>query len=151
MLVIDIQGFFVLKKFVPKELAAYDGEQITHVVFKPPFNKEYLTDHDLRQSIWLEKHYHGILWNSGLVSLEEMEALMKHLCEKHRTIYVKGKPKTIYLQRFSDKVQEYPNEEELALRNYLVPPECSFHNIDIGHCALSNVKLLYKCIQKYNK
>lgn len=43
MIVLDMQGFVINKEFIVKELAASNGYQIYHFIFKPPIDFEMLS------------------------------------------------------------------------------------------------------------
>lgn len=149
MLVIDLQGFYIGKQFIVKELAAYDGHTKTHFVFKPPFDKSFLSNKDRRQVQWLENNYHRLDWNCGFVDLDNLNNILKKMESNSDVIYVKGKQKCKFLKQYIDNVLEFPHDKEFSLRDYRVRPKCSFHNGLYGHCSLSNVKLIFNYVEKY--
>jgi len=140
-LVIDIQGFKVENnKFIPKELAAFDGFKICHYVFKPPFEIGYLPPELYKQAQWLTKNHHCILWNEGYTPVHKFSEIIKNLTEKVDNVYVKGKEKSDFIRKYSLKpvveLCEYP-----ALQKE--KPNCFYHSQIKCICALNNVYYLY--------
>ena len=141
---VDIQGFKCSFGYILKELAIYDGVRMSNFLFKPPFNRNMLSDKDKKVVSWAEG-YHGMEWDSGNIDLNEINGILKIL-ESSPTIYVKGYEKAKVLEKFLDqeKIYNIPIDFEPKLSKFKKIPECFFHkNVTLYHCALSNVKLLY--------
>lgn len=145
MKILDVQGYLINKtEFIPKELAIFDGEKVSHYIFKPPFKYYQLTKDDRKQVVWLENYYHGLMWGVGWTSLQSFKNILQYETKNDSIIYVKGFEKTNFIRKYlGNIVQEYP-ETEFSLRNINRQPYCFYHNIPYGHCALVNVKLLYE-------
>lgn len=141
LLVIDVQGFKVENnRFIPKELAAYDGKKICHYIFKPPFDIKYLPPDLLKQIEWLFKNHHCISWHTGFTPIHKFADILKNLTEKVDIVYVKGKEKTEYIRKYSAKpVVELDEQPSLEKRESL----CFYHTKSLCICALSNVYYLY--------
>lgn len=146
MLVIDVQGFCIGNKFVPKELSTYDGKQFSHFVFKPPFHIDYLHAGELQQVRWLEKYYHGLKWDDGFTSLDELPRILQKIQQDHDDIYCKGALKYNMLKEYLPSIKTCPNDEEFSLRKYAITPKCSHHILKVCRCSLNNVKYIYKFI-----
>lgn len=144
--ILDIQGFMLNRKhFIPKELAIYDGNQLSHYIFKPPFKYHGLTDDNKRQICWLESYFHGLRWSHGWVEFTLFRDILLHETRNDTIVYVKGYEKTKFIQRFLGyKAVEYPGDSP-QLCKVSQSPTCTQH-LTTGatkHCALTNVLLLW--------
>lgn len=149
MIVLDAQGFTINKRFIIKELAAYDGKKTAHFLFKPPFSLDFLDTDELKQVHWLENNYHGLSWSSGFIHLEELSKILRNLTRQEDKVYVKGNMKVNFFRKYlGDKVLEFPAEEQPSLEKFLPKPDCYGHNLTFAHCGLSNVLLLYKYLEE---
>ena len=142
IVVMDVQGFKIGNKtFYPKVLAVYDGNAISHFIFRPPFPFKTLPDDLQRQEKWLMHNHHCIDWNKGFTPAFLLPKIIERLLRDVDTVYVKGKEKAEYLQRFVKKtIVEL--EEQPALREST--PSCMYHTSPLCICALSNVYSLYQ-------
>lgn len=149
MIVVDLQGFTIKKQFIPKELALYDGYRQGHYIFKPPCEKCELNVSERKTVNWLERHYHGLLWDSGFTYLNQLYDILIETLQHHEIVYVKGEMKLKFLKELThlDNIYAYPEDKQPSLRKFISRPECMFHVKKYTHCALSNVLLLYKYIQ----
>lgn len=139
--IIDVQGFKIENnKFIVKEFAAYDGKNICHYIFKPPFPMRMLPSNLYKQAIWLTENHHGLNWKDGFVPLHQFPAILQYVTSKSDGIYAKGKEKVEYLQKYSSK-PVFELDEQPALEQQ--EPRCFFHTSDLCICALSNVYYLY--------
>lgn len=141
MLVLDVQGFKLENnKFIPKELAAYDGNKICHYVFKPPFDIRFLPSHLRKQADWLMKNHHSILWNDGFTPIHKFSNIMKNLTEQVDQVYVKGTEKMQYIKKYTlNPVIDLGDDPPLQKEK----PHCFYHSNPICICALTNVYYLY--------
>ncbi|KAL1488089.1 hypothetical protein ABEB36_015457 [Hypothenemus hampei] len=134
--------------YVVKELAIFDGLRCTAFLFQPPFSKALLSDPDKNIVKWAEDHYHGLEWESGYVSLNELEPILMNLKKFYNNpkIFIKGMKKFEVLKEFlsETKIHFIPNESEPMLSKYKSVPECYFHkSVNSWQCAIKNVKLLF--------
>ena len=141
MLALDVQGFKIENnKFIPKELAGYDGYKISHYVFKSPFNISYLPPDLYKQADWLMKNHHCISWNEGNTPVHKFSEIIKNLTEKVDQVYVKGREKSDYIRKYSIKpvieLDEHPSLQKGE-------PHCFYHSKLPCICALTNVYNLY--------
>lgn len=140
--VIDVQGFKVENnRFIVKEFAAYNGKQISHYVFKPPFNMDLLPPHLHKQVVWLTENHHSIKWSNGFIPLYKFPNILQHIADRSDRIYVKGKEKADYIRKYSSR-QVIELEEQPTLK--FAEPLCFFHTKNPCICALSNVFYLYE-------
>lgn len=139
--IIDVQGFKTTDKtFTPKELAAYDGNQICHYVFKPPFHFNSLPDHLKSQATWLQKNHHCIPWDQGFTQVYNFDKIIKSLTDNVDVVYVKGHEKAEFLKNIISKpIQEFDEQPALTKAN----AHCFYHSENNCVCALSNVFMLY--------
>lgn len=140
-LILDLQGFKDEKnKFIPKELAAYDGEKIIHYVFKQPFPLNFLSPECHKQAVWLMKNHHCINWNLGFTPLHYFSTIIKQVTKNAEFVYVKGVEKAKYIKKYVDNaVIELDEEPPL----FLSKPKCFYHSKPEAMCALSNVINMY--------
>lgn len=144
-LIIDVQGFKSEDNFIPKELAAYNGQQLAHYIFRIPFPLNSLPQNLQRENKWIMENCHGLDWKEGFTPLYQFKNIVLNLSEKADVIYVKGREKTNYIKEYTKKevveLDEQPALPELS-------PKCVYHhqpkNIKKScKCALSNVFYLY--------
>lgn len=140
-IIVDMQGFNDEKnKFIPKELAAYDGDKISHYVFKKPFALNLLPPDQYKQARWLMCNHHCIDWNSGFTPLHYFDSILKKLTKDYLFVYVKGNEKAEYIRKYSSRpIIELDDEPRIKP----LTPKCMFHSKSPSVCALSNVFFLY--------
>lgn len=137
-MVLDVQGFKIENnKFIPKEMAAYDGNRICHYIFRPPFGLDCLDPEALKQTLWLMHNHHCIDWDAGYTPLYKFSNIIKSLTEKVDIVYVKGKEKADFLRKLTSKpiieLEEQPRLKKNA-------PKCFYHsNSTSCACSLFNV------------
>lgn len=144
ILVMDIQGFEVEnRKYIVKEMAAYNGKQLCHYVFKPPFPYDMLSE-ELQKKVYSQTvNSHGIQWETGFTPLHLFGKILHNLCNVATYIHISGEEKANYLGQFTYK--SVLNLEEAYLEKST--PTCLYHSNDYCICALSNVFKLYEnCI-----
>ncbi|CAH2014170.1 unnamed protein product [Acanthoscelides obtectus] len=123
------------------EHAGYDGQQIRHHVFKPPFALDLLPPDLQTQATWLMQHHHCINWNSGFTPLHTFPKIMDELTKHADRIFFKGIEQANCLRRFSRKpVIEFAEQPRLEPAS----SACFYHSKPITMCTLSNVFYLYK-------
>lgn len=149
-IIIDLQSFTTdNNKFIPKELAAYNGYEICHYVFKPPFPFDMLKLNYQRSAKWLIKNYHSINWQTGFTDLHQFQNIMYDLSKKADTIYVKGKEKADYIQKFTNKIVVEMDEHPAIIHQKAM---CFYHNnTNKCVCALTNVHYLYNNFMRCKK
>ena len=145
---LDIQGYPCSSGFIPKELAVYDGERFSTFLFKPPYSKSFLKEEDLKIVTYLETQYHGLLWESGFIDLNNFENILTsiRLMYDNPKFMVKGDSKANALKRIfsSDLIFRIPLKTEPKLSKFKKQLECYHHkDFNVWHCACNNVKLLY--------
>lgn len=141
-MIIDIQGFNIEKnKFIPKELAAYDGNKVCHYIFRSPFSMNLLEPEFHKQATWLTNNHHGISWNEGYTPCYKIQKILNSLADCTNKIYVKGKEKANYIRQYVTKpVMEFEEKPNLKQSE----PKCFYHINSHCMCSLSNVYFLYE-------
>lgn len=140
-LILDIQGFKdENNKFIPKELAAYDGDKINHHVFKQPFSMDLLSPEAYNQALWLMKYHHCICWKSGHTPVHHFSTIIKTLTDDFEFVYVKGREKADYIKKYCNKTIIEIDEQPILVKT---APKCFYHSNSPAMCALSNVFFLY--------
>lgn len=141
-LVLDVQCFkSENNKFIVKELAAFDGERISHVVFKPPYPFDMLSADLKKQAQWLTNNYHCIEWWKGSTPGHYFSKIIADITSSAERIYVKGCEKVVYLQEYIATPIIQFDEKPTLLKS---TPKCFYHSHDYCMCALSNVFYLYE-------
>jgi hypothetical protein len=140
-LVLDMQGFKDERnRFIPKELAAYDGDRISHFVFRPPYPLKLLSQNLQNNAVWLMRNHHCLNWNSGFTPLHYFAKIMSYLTKDAEHVYVKGGEKAEFIRKYCrKKVIELDDQPALQKDE----PLCFYHNKSICMCALTNVLSLY--------
>lgn len=142
-IILDVQGFSIEdNKFLPKELATYNGDEVCHYIFKPPFPFDMLSPHLQRNAVYLTSNHHTLNWNAGFTPLHQFQKIMDDLSKKTDLIYVKGREKATYIQKFTTKkVIELDEQPKITKQK----AKCIYHN-DPNNCicALTNVFNLYE-------
>lgn len=141
-LIVDIQGFKTNKnKLIVKELAAYNGSRVSHVVFKPPYPLDCLPEDYRKQADWLTANHHAIDWNAGFTQHFMFPQIIRHITRDAREVHVKGKEKADFIRKYVDvSVVELPETPALQKQ----PGTCFYHINECCICALSNVYNLYE-------
>lgn len=103
-LIVDFQGFRKGKnRFVLKELAIIplQNEKIQNFpcyLFEPPCAWNVLMDQEMKVNTYLERHYHGIPWNSGFLPFDLWPDVLREKLANARRIYLKGSEKLKFLK-----------------------------------------------------
>uniref|UniRef100_A0A1Y1MVY2 Uncharacterized protein n=1 Tax=Photinus pyralis TaxID=7054 RepID=A0A1Y1MVY2_PHOPY len=141
VIAIDVQGFKTSPTtFTPKELAVFNGHQVAHIVFKPPFSFSSLDVNYQRQAIWLMHNHHCIKWEEGHTPPHLFPIILRRLVSPMEAIYVKGKEKAEFIRKtLSQDVVEI--NEEPALPK--LEASCLYHSYPKCHCALANVYYIH--------
>lgn len=151
--IMDIQGFKGEHgNFIVKELAivSTDGQLYELQLFQPPCDFNKLSESVQKQVVFLEKHFHGLYWNSGYRPYTELVNIIKNL-NLSGVVYVKGSEKKLAV---SDLLSNYlvnvVNIEELGCPNLAVLKRqlqplslkpCAFNHIS-PNCAYLNVNAI---------
>jgi hypothetical protein len=146
---IDIQGFIVGGNFEPKELCVgYGDDKIYSFLFTPstPFNK--IDSYEKKSITWLEKNHHGLRYSDGIILQSKLGSIIRR-CNSDGVIYVKDHQKKELLERF------LPTSTIINLEHDLDCPvfakcyhNCLYHDLNYSYCAIDNVKVLKKYINK---
>lgn len=145
---IDIQGYPCLGSFIPKELAIYDGVRFCSVLFKPPYCKQLLKEEDLKIVAYLESQYHGLLWDTGFIDLNEFQNVLLDMLKLYTNpkILIKGDLKYNLIKKFVDPISiiKIPLKSDPKLSKFKKQPKCCNHrSFGVWHCALNNAKLVH--------
>lgn len=140
--VLDVQCFKIGNNtFYPKELASYNGDSVSHYVFRPPFPFKHLPNDLRKQAKWLMHNHHCIDWDEGFTPGFLFPKIIQRIVRDADTIFAKGKEKVAFLQKYTNKKIVELNEQP-ALR--ATTPSCIHHTDLQCMCALSNVYYLYQ-------
>ena len=139
----DIQGFYIGKQFMPKELSyTMDGVKIITVLIKSSVNFSNLTTEEKENVRWLEKMFHAIKYASGDVPIEELIDILPGNIDN---IIVKGNQKEEFFK------QMFPNSNVINLDNdsncvnlVRTHHDCKNHIRKNSMCTKVNIRKLLK-------
>ena len=147
--IIDMQGFLLEGKFVPKEMSISkdDGCHIYSYFFKPSIPFQQLSRYDKNQIWWLEHNHHKIQYRDGFLELSNIADILRKFVNKDTVIYLKGFLKVNYLKTIlANNVVNLELDifcPRLAKCNHT----CVYHIEPYSACSTENVKILCKYIQ----
>ena len=92
-MIVDIQGFHLSSgKFIFKEVSFMAVKKTalpTVYLFKSPFLLSHLCQSDRNVYKWLEKYYHGLLWDDGDVPYDRLQRVFEICLKQAENIYIK--------------------------------------------------------------
>lgn len=144
----DVQGFCI-PHFTAKEIAilSRDGKYIQHFIVKPPVAWQELDRKSKGNVRWLQTNHHGLMWDDGYVSYQEMENILRKIFFNVEKVYVKGDVKQIFFQKYLEKdcqVIDLINSPSLR-KSKDVKKYCFSHSKPFV-CSLNNVHILKKSL-----
>ena len=130
MLIVDVEGFQIMKDFFIKEVAFYNPHNQLYWtgIFLPPFERDSLKKKSKTCIEWATNHRHGLKWEKGQYPYSMTYYVFSHF-GKDAQLYAKGREKCAWLQQYSTKPVinlddfGYPPAKEVP-QEYL----CSEHN-----------------------
>ncbi|KAJ8671411.1 hypothetical protein QAD02_002670 [Eretmocerus hayati] len=171
---IDIQGFYVKNRFIPKEIALLNQEfeevlsesRILHYTVKPPYEFKNLTTKDMDDVLHATDYKHGLLWTDGEIDCQDrLQQLERAIEDAHSIfrmcyVYVNSDNTEYCLSKTFPKF--FKQKSIYWLKNinddYIMTEKCYFspdykfsdcrHHLNIQYrCALRNVQWMYhmKC------
>ncbi|XP_044007507.1 uncharacterized protein LOC122852021 [Aphidius gifuensis] len=157
-LIVDIQGFKQPHNaFVLKEFAAINVQNNeTHCfVFKPPNTWNHLPAKYKSINLWLIRNWHGLSWECGDVSYNDIKLIISNVLESACYIYVKGDEKKKWLDEITDNskviIDLYSMDSPgiRTIKNQITSHPGIHYAIRNCHCALDNVQQLKLWFQNY--
>jgi hypothetical protein len=90
-------------RFIVKEIAwmSTDSRLMKHALVRPPYEKRMLSAKDRCSAEWLTRKYHGLAWESGHVTYDELYIMLSELA---RTI-TKQYPNSFIITKGEEKVR----------------------------------------------
>ncbi|KAJ8929201.1 hypothetical protein NQ314_018133 [Rhamnusium bicolor] len=124
-----LKGFKIEKdRFVGKQFADYDGEKISHYIFKPPFPFNILPPELQQQAKWLSENHHALDWYSGYTPLHLFNKIIENLTREVKDVYVKGSKKAKYIRYFIPQPVTEMDEHPRLCKS---TPKCFYHNKNV--------------------
>lgn len=117
VLVIEFQGYLTIgNEFFMKEVAIVDvtSNMEKHFLVKPPVPFGELSDRLQKNAEYVRRHIHGIPWNFGSSSVNDVEAEVIKMITDASLVYTKGLTKVQYLTELAD----CPSEKIVNLDEY---------------------------------
>jgi len=156
--IVDFQAFRDdCNSFVLKEVAitSLNSEKITHCIVKSPFHLEELSTKRKREAHWLVQNYHGISWNEGNVSAEQMIQLLVSTTQDANQILIKGVERAKFLRKLIGKPVFDLDEIKCPGVRYLTEQKsyfsCTFRNHSIDKILQKNYKCSVLAVHKLKK
>lgn len=155
---VDVQGFVYNKNtFSIKEICILTKNIKLHEFIKPPLSFDKLIPHDQKQVEWLEENYHGLNWDSGYITLQELKETISPII-KGKILLVKGCEKAKWVREiFCDQNIDCINMEDincdLKLSELAIEDQnsCSKHKpAHRSHCARNNAVKLKRWFYAHN-
>lgn len=150
-LILDFQGFKDNNnQFVIKELAlvSMDGRCMQHWLVRSPFQFNNLDPKYKRQSNWNTANYHGISWDHGDITIQDLHRHLAPMLDGS-VVYVKGLEKCKYIQEFFGSCYVFDLEDYPSLRKLEdAGIYCFYHKNANFCCSLNNVLRLFKYYYK---
>lgn len=154
--IVDLQGFIYNGDFVVKEICILTKNLKFHEIVKSPFPFTNLTSKCKQEVKWLENNYHGLRWNHGYITQNELQKTIAPIL-KNKIIIVKGLNKIKWVQEIlKQQVNVCINVEDMGCIMKLSEPFsnerieqgienikcCNKHKFETNHCALRNALLI---------
>nr|WP_253308885.1 hypothetical protein [Rickettsia endosymbiont of Ceutorhynchus assimilis] len=147
-----ILGYFSAD-FLVKELAIYDGKQVNSWIFKPKILYRDLTYAQEKEVNYVFHNLHGISYNAGYVSYNQLNQLLMDNLKGIETVYVKGHIKKDFLIKvYTEMNVDPPIIVNLEYLGGVVPKlnpsftYCKNHRINFCSCSVKNVYALYNYV-----
>lgn len=135
---VDFQGFKNNSNgFIVKEIALVTRNLQLHDIIKSPYALCTLDEDHRKQVNWLTKNYHGLGWNDGYITLNELRKTILPIL-RQKTVFVKGTGKIKWL--------EYILECNMATINRKI---CQIFNLEESEIECS-ISLHKKNVNNYN-
>lgn len=156
--VIDVQGFQLDNRFVPKEIAlTNDGINIQHFNFESFMPYATLSNDEKNQVRYLQYNYHGINYSAPGLPPSEIGSILNNFIINNEVsgIYVKGHQKKIFLKKIISATIPIINVEyefECPKFSKCEPPLCDSqcHSMTSNvFCATKNCTDLYNWLSEY--
>jgi len=153
---IDIQGYIFKTGFVVKELAIYDGKELSSNVFKAKKPYHSLTEQEKKQVKYCAENFHGIHYNFGDTDHSDISFIINSYLRDVDMVFVKGTCKEKYINKMlSESMYSSPvivnikNNNGLAknLKLEKTNSDCPYHNLDEYLCSVKNVKDIYNYVK----
>lgn len=151
LMFLDVQGFKSdCNKFIVKELCILFDKSVYLFLIKSPFSFNELPAKYKREAKWLEKNVHGLNWNNGTVTLQNVRENLKWLfCKPNIKVLVKGAEKLKWIHSLFNTFPPFTciNIEELGCSLQLkccddiLTLKCPHHKYNFLSCAYKNVKM----------
>lgn len=149
---VDMQGFVLNNSsFSVKEICIFTKNIKFHEFVKPPFPFNELLSLQQKQAEWLEENYHGLNWNAGYITVQELKNTISPIV-RGNVLLVKGCEKVKWLKDILDDeniicINMEDLECDLKLSGLQMEGQipCSKHkHVQHSHCARNNAAMLKK-------
>ena len=91
-------------EYVLKEFAVFEPTDVAQVykaaTFAPPYAAEFLPEKYVKQNSYGARHLHGLRWDDGDLSYEQLPRILYEMTRQYKVLYVKGEDKKKILQFF---------------------------------------------------
>lgn len=159
-IVIDIQGYKGFTgRFIAKEIAlvGINNSLLGHWILQSSKPLKFPSNYK-REYNWVITHCHQLKWNEGHSDFKKLMNYIKKIIKQSDRVYVRGKCKSDFIKRHTQKIPINLEEEEDCPKFSelnLVPSMCSYHTVtgDLkvtkqSYCALMQAHQLCNWIQQ---
>lgn len=96
----DLQGCFIPDSgdFILKEFALIAPGAIIHRLVLPQLGFAHLSDVAKRQYYWVRNNHHGLRWDSGSITIDDLTSSIGPLLANVNVVYVKGDQKCEWMR-----------------------------------------------------
>lgn len=148
---VDLQGFlFDNNRFHVKEICILTKNIKFHEFVKPPIPFSELTAFYKKQADWLEESYHGLNWNAGYITSQEVRNTVLPIL-KGKIVFLKGANKVKWMKQILGdsfiiciNIEEIGCDFKLSEQKTCNQTACAKHKHAHSCCARNNVSLLKK-------
>ena len=148
---LSVQGFwqqgaqYILKELavVPIDKALDNEPRLYNYLIKPPYPWKRLTQKYRDKNTWLMHNYHGLKWESGNFSYDQIRNILEELLCDSTMVYVDGSDCKEWLSKYIKKSVMDIRELGYVERSRSVVTVCTNHRpLRKVICALHHAKLI---------
>jgi hypothetical protein len=145
--VIEVQGCCWNQQFYAKEICVLKNG-VAHCFLVKQI-KPFRSFQEKHRKIinWAFKNYHGISWDSGEKTIEDLQPILKQLIRDEKNIYTKGRSKAAFLKNILDvNIIDLTHFKcpSVSKRDYKT--DCLHHRTVKSYCAIDSARLLLSFI-----
>ena len=145
--VVEVQGCSWKSTYFAKEICVYNNNNFYTFLVKQ--EKPYRSFRPEQRKIinWTFKKYHGIPWESGKHTLEQLKPLLKQIIGDKNIIFTKGQSKALFLKNLLNiEVIDLSKIKCPSVSKREYKTNCLLHKAANAYCAADSAHLLINFI-----